>query len=58
MNFSLIIGISCCLVFIGNSCNKKAIEMQQEQSELYLRIAQVDKDGTTQHSKVIRVTKQ
>jgi len=58
LNFSLIIGISCCLVFIGNSCNKKAIEMQQEQSELYLRIAQVDKDGTTQHSKVIRVTKQ
>ncbi|MCF3109753.1 hypothetical protein LL912_13310 [Niabella sp. CC-SYL272] len=42
------------IAFIA-SCNKKDFAIKTTNSELYLRITQVDKDGTKAYSKVIKV---
>lgn len=48
------------LIFGGTifsfSCNKKAQDVLKKDKELFLRIAQQDKDGTLQYSKIIRIS--
>ncbi|MGN7787101.1 cadherin-like domain-containing protein [Niabella sp. 22666] len=41
-------------LFIVSSCNKKSDLVEDQPSKLFVRIAQVDKDGTTTYSKTVQ----
>ncbi|SDD15702.1 hypothetical protein [Niabella drilacis] len=43
-------------VALATGCSKKDMEVTPPGSNLYLRIAQVDKDGATLYSRIIKVT--
>lgn len=57
--FKLMLLMSVFLCITHFSCNKKSSDvLQGTSSKLFVRIAQTDKDGTVQYSKVIQVIKQ
>ena len=45
-------------VFFFTGCSKNGLEVTPAGSNLYLRIVQVDKDGTKMYSRIIKVTRE